>query len=65
MTKRDIVQTIAGESGLQQLQARQIVQKTFDAILQTLKDLKLSYPAVTEEHKQALLQAREILEKEE
>jgi PPK2 family polyphosphate:nucleotide phosphotransferase len=34
-------------------------------ILQTLKDLKLGYPTVTEEHKQALLQAREILEKEE
>jgi PPK2 family polyphosphate:nucleotide phosphotransferase len=34
-------------------------------ILQTLKDLKLCYPTVTEEHKQALLQAKEILEKEE
>ena len=34
-------------------------------ICQTLKDLKLSYPTVSEEHKQALLQARDVLEKEE
>jgi integration host factor subunit beta len=33
VTKRNIVQTIAKQSGLQQLQAKQIVQKTFDAIV--------------------------------
>lgn len=36
MTKREIVQTIVEEIGLTQLQAKQIVQKTFDCIVNTL-----------------------------
>ncbi|MGO8746575.1 MAG: HU family DNA-binding protein [Thermoguttaceae bacterium] len=36
MTKREIVQTIAQELGLSQLQAKQIVQKIFDSIVNTL-----------------------------
>ena len=36
MTKREIVQTIAEELGLMQLQTKQIVEKTFDAIVNTL-----------------------------
>ena len=36
MTRREIVQTIAEELGLTQLQAKQIVQKTFDSIVNTL-----------------------------
>ena len=35
-----------------------------DIILHALKQLKLSYPTVSEERKQGLLQARELLEKE-
>jgi PPK2 family polyphosphate:nucleotide phosphotransferase len=34
-------------------------------IVETLKNLKLSYPTVSKEHKQTLLQAREILTEEE
>ncbi len=36
MTKREIVRTIAEELGLSQLQVREIVQKTFDTIVETL-----------------------------
>ena len=36
MTKRKIVQTIAEELGLTQVQAKQIVQKTFDSIVNML-----------------------------
>ena len=36
MTKREIVQTIAEELGLMQLQTKQIVQKTFDAIVNAI-----------------------------
>lgn len=36
MTKREIVQTIVEELGLTQLQAKQIVEKTFDCIVNTL-----------------------------
>jgi nucleoid DNA-binding protein len=36
VTKRKIVQTIAEELGLTQVQAKQIVQKTFDSIVNTL-----------------------------
>ena len=36
MTKREIVQTIAKELGLTQHQAQQIVQKTFDCIVNLL-----------------------------
>jgi nucleoid DNA-binding protein len=36
VTKREIVQTIAAELGLAQHQAQQIVQKTFDSIINIL-----------------------------
>lgn len=36
MTKKDIVRTISEQVGLTQLQAKVIVQKTFDAIIETL-----------------------------
>ena len=36
MTKRKIVQMIAEELGVPQVQAKQIVQKTFDAIVNAL-----------------------------
>ena len=36
MTKREIVQTLAKELGLTQHQAQQIVQKTFDSIINIL-----------------------------
>ncbi|NLX96357.1 MAG: integration host factor subunit beta [Rhodopirellula sp.] len=36
MTKREIVRSICEETGLNQLQAKDIVQKVFDSILQTL-----------------------------
>ncbi|HBT78467.1 MAG TPA: integration host factor subunit beta [Planctomycetaceae bacterium] len=36
MTKKEIVRTISEELGLTQLKTKEIVQKTFDAIIQTL-----------------------------
>ncbi len=36
MTKKDIVKTISEEIGLTQLKTKEIVQKTFDAIVETL-----------------------------
>ena len=36
MTKKEIVRTISEEIGLTQLQTKEIVQKTFDAIIDTL-----------------------------
>jgi len=36
MTKKDIVRTIAEELGLPQQQARELVQKTFDTLVDTL-----------------------------
>ena len=36
MTKKDIVRTISDEIGLTQLQTKEIVQKTFDAIVEAL-----------------------------
>ena len=36
MTKKEIVRTIADEIGLTQLKTKEIVQKTFDAIVETL-----------------------------
>ena len=36
MTKKDIVRTISEEIGLTQLQTKEIVQKTFDAIVEVL-----------------------------
>ncbi len=36
MARREIIQTIAEELGITQLQAKQIVEKTFDSIVNTL-----------------------------
>ena len=36
MTKKEIVKTISDETGLNQQQIKQIVQKTFDSIVATL-----------------------------
>ena len=36
MTKKDIVRRIAEELGISQTQTREIVQRTFDAIIETL-----------------------------
>ncbi len=36
MTKKEIVRTISEEIGLTQLQTKEIVQRTFDAIVETL-----------------------------
>ena len=36
MTKKEIVRTISEEIGLTQLKTKEIVQKTFDAIIDTL-----------------------------
>ncbi len=42
MTKKEIVRTISEEIGLTQLQTKDIVQKTFDAIVETLvKDKRI------------------------
>ena len=38
MTKKEIVKTISVEIGLTQLKTKEIVQKTFDAIVETLCD---------------------------
>ena len=38
MTKKEIVKTISEEIGLTQLKTKEIVQKTFDAIVDTLVD---------------------------
>jgi nucleoid DNA-binding protein len=38
VTKKEIVKTISDETGLNQQQIKTIVQKTFDAIVQTLVD---------------------------
>ena len=38
MTKKEIVKTISDETGLTQLQIKDIVQRTFDAIIDTLVD---------------------------
>ena len=36
MTKKDIVRTISEEVGLTQQQTKEVVQKTFDAIIESL-----------------------------
>ncbi len=36
MTKKDIVRTIADQIGLPQLRTKELVQKTFDALIETL-----------------------------
>ena len=38
MTKKEIVKTISDETGLNQQQIKQVVQKTFDSIVQTLAE---------------------------
>jgi len=38
VTKKEIVKTISDEIGLTQLKTKEIVQKTFDAIVETLVD---------------------------
>ena len=38
MTKKEIVRSISEDLGLPQLQAKEIVQKVFDAIVQTLAE---------------------------
>lgn len=38
MTKKEIVKTISEEIGMTQLKTKEIVQKTFDAIVETLVD---------------------------
>lgn len=40
MTKKDIVKTISEEMGMTQLKTKEIVQKTFDAIVNTLVESK-------------------------
>jgi nucleoid DNA-binding protein len=40
VTKKEIVKTISDEIGLTQLKTKEIVQKTFDAIVETLVDEK-------------------------
>lgn len=40
MTKKEIVKTISDELGLTQLKTKEIVQKTFDAIVDTLVEEK-------------------------
>ncbi|MCU0960957.1 MAG: integration host factor subunit beta [Pirellulaceae bacterium] len=40
MTKKEIVKTISDEIGLTQLKTKEIVQKTFDAIVRALVDEK-------------------------
>ena len=40
MTKKEIVKTISEEIGMTQLKTKEIVQKTFDAIVETLVDEK-------------------------
>ncbi|NQU24958.1 MAG: integration host factor subunit beta [Candidatus Nealsonbacteria bacterium] len=49
MTKKEIVRTISDEMALTQLQTKEIVQKTFDAIIETL----------VEDTKEKLLQGSE------
>ena len=40
MTKKEIVKTISEEIGLTQLKTKEIVQKTFDAIVESLVDAR-------------------------
>ena len=51
MTKKEIVKTISEEIGLTQLKTKEIVQKTFDAIVDTLvEDTKTNIRKGTDEH---------------
>ncbi len=61
MTKKEIVRTISDEIGLTQLKTKEIVQKTFDAIVATLvndKRIELRNFGVFEVKKRAARKAR-------
>lgn len=61
MTKKEIVKTISEEIGLTQLKTKEIVQKTFDAIIETLveeKRIELRNFGVFEVKKRAARRAR-------
>ena len=61
MTKQEIVKTISEEIGLTQLKTKEIVQKTFDAIVETLVDdgrIELRNFGVFEVKKRAARKAR-------
>ena len=61
MTKKEIVKTISDEIGLTQLKTKEIVQKTFDAIVETLveeKRIELRNFGVFEVKKRAARKAR-------
>ena len=61
MTKKEIVRTISEEIGLTQLKTKEIVQKTFDAIVETLvhdKRIELRNFGVFEVKKRAARKAR-------
>jgi len=61
VTKKEIVKTISEEIGLTQLKTKEIVQKTFDAIVETLVDerrIELRNFGVFEVKKRAARKAR-------
>lgn len=61
MTKKEIVKTISDEIGLTQLKTKEIVQKTFDAIIETLvseRRIELRNFGVFEVKKRAARKAR-------
>ncbi len=61
MTKKEIVKAISEELGLTQLKTKEIVQKTFDAIIKTLveeKRIELRNFGVFEAKKRAARKAR-------
>ena len=61
MTKKEIVKTISEEIGLTQLKTKEIVQKTFDAIIETLvadRRIELRNFGVFEVKKRAARKAR-------
>ena len=61
MTKKEIVKAISDEIGLTQLKTKEIVQKTFDAIVETLiaeKRIELRNFGVFEVKKRAARKAR-------
>ena len=61
MTKKEIVKTISEEIGLTQLKTKEIVQKTFDAIVETLvedKRIELRNFGVFEVKRRAARKAR-------
>lgn len=61
MTKKEIVKTISEEIGMTQLKTKEIVQKTFDAIVETLvedKRIELRNFGVFEVKKRAARKAR-------